>query len=122
MKQLSIIFFFLMSINALLAQDKSQYGTPEERADKMTKVMTERLVLDKEQVKIIHPINLKYAARAQKEIIDPDMSTWSQYWKVKKIDKEKDKELKPLLSHEQWKAYEKWKAEKMKEMWNRFFE
>lgn len=98
--------FIGLTIN-LQAQDLSLQnpGTPEQRADTLTKKMTADLQLTEEQVPVIYDLNLKYAKQVQTEILDKGASMWSLYTKGQKINKAKEKELKPILSQTQWEAY-----------------
>ena len=114
MKSITLIFLFLVSFGTVLtAQD---YGTPEERAEKMTSEMQKELPLAEEEVDTVKSLNLKYAKIIQREVIDKDLSKWSSYKKIKKINGEKEVELRGLLSESQYQNYEKMKKERSKSM------
>jgi hypothetical protein len=116
MKPFLLIFVALFCTTLLMAQDKSKYGTPEERATLVTDRMKSELPLREEQYAPIYKINLHYAKIVQKDIIDPGLSQWASYNKVMKINAQKEKELKPLLTENQFQAYQKMKSEAMQKM------
>ena len=114
MKSITLMFLFLISFGTLLtAQD---YGTPEERAEKMTFEMQKELPLAEEKVDTVKALNLKYAKIIQEEVIDKDLSKWSSYKKIKKINGKKEVELRALLSELQYENYERMKKEQSKSM------
>ncbi|MCO6479190.1 MAG: hypothetical protein J5I94_21325 [Phaeodactylibacter sp.] len=113
--------FFWLCINPLSVQAQSEYGTPEERAAKMTSRMREGLSLSDTQAGAIHALNLKYARRIQKEVIDADLNKVQAYFRIRNINKEKEQELLPLLDERQKKQYEQMKSEATKELLSRFF-
>lgn len=109
-----IFFFFTLSHGQELSFENP--GTPEQRADTLTQKMTTALKLTADQIPVVYGLNLKYAKVAQTEILDKDLSMWSMYMKGSRINKDKEKELKPLLSKEQWKLYKDFKAENRSQM------
>lgn len=121
MKTIISIFSLLVIMNYLQAQSMENPGTPEERAEKMTQKMEEDLPLRPEQVSVIQELNLKYARIIQTEVLNKNLSKWSRYNKSIKINKQKEKELKPLLSDSQWKNYEKLKSEAINKAWSQIF-
>ena len=118
MKNMLLLLLLLHSISSFAQND---FGTPEERAEKMTGEMHKAMCLSKNQKDSIHVLNLKYARRIQQEVIDTELNTWQQYRQAKKINRSKEKELLPLLTTEQRTAYETLKEAKTKEMWKRIF-
>lgn len=121
MKFLITIFTFLFCFSYLSAQTIDNPGTPEERAEKMTAKMQDELSLTKEQLPKVKALNLKYAQIMQTEVIDPEISMWTMYSRGNKINKKKEVELKPLLTEEQWKKYEKMSAAATKKIWSKIF-
>lgn len=121
MKKLLILCFLIATYVSLTGQTLENPGTPEERAQKITQEMTQFLPLDSTEVDTIYALNLKYAQKAQVEIIEPDMSMWSRYRKGQKLNKKKEEELQPLLSDAQWDNYLKQKAINKKEMLKKLF-
>lgn len=102
---------------ALFGQSKTpDYGTPQERAEKLTERMKGELSLRADQVDKVFSLNLKYAQIMQVEILDRDLSSWSRYNKGLQINKRKEKELQPLLSTEQYAAYEKLRNQAMQKI------
>ncbi|MCB0563727.1 MAG: hypothetical protein KDD01_05055 [Phaeodactylibacter sp.] len=122
MKYLVPVFVFLfIHLATTQAQSISEYGAPEERAGRMTERMEEELPLRSAQVKAIYALNLKYARRIQREVIDTDMNKLSGYFRIRSINKEKEEELLPLLDSRQKEQYEKMKVEATRELLARFF-
>ncbi|WP_353485132.1 hypothetical protein [Haliscomenobacter sp.] len=119
MKTLIILMLSCCAIT-MHAQSKtaSPFGTPQERAKLQTEKMKTVLLLQENQIKPIHALNLKYAEIMQKEVFDQGASQWTMYTKGSEINKRKEKELKKLLSDAQFKNYEKLKAEMRKQMMN----
>lgn len=118
--KMKYLILFLFQISAFCAFAQQNYGSPEERARQMTAEMHRAMQFEKAQKDSIYRLNLKYARRIQKEVIDRQLNVWRQYNQVKKINKLKEKELFPLLSETQRIAYEALKKEKTKELWKRF--
>ena len=119
MKTLIILLLSCCAIT-MHAQSKtaSPFGTPQERAKLQTEKMKTILLLQENQIKPIHALNLKYAEIMQKEVFDQGASQWTMYTKGSEINKRKEKELKKLLNDAQFKNYEKLKAEMRKQMMN----
>ncbi|MBC7861337.1 MAG: hypothetical protein IAF38_00100 [Bacteroidia bacterium] len=78
--------------------------------------MNIRLHLTEIQKPRVQAINLKYAKLVQKEVIEPELSEVSKYFKFMKIDSRKSEELKKILMPEQFKQYEKMKEEAIKKI------
>ena len=105
-----LCFFSISIITAQTTIEKvknGQYGTPEERANETSQKMKQGLNLTTEQMNKVQDINLRYAIRTENEVAKVKMSNWSKYWKIKSIQTDKDKELKPLLTADQFKKYAK---------------
>ncbi|MCA0366232.1 MAG: DUF4890 domain-containing protein [Bacteroidetes bacterium] len=110
----NIIFLALMLIcSSLFAQfNKDNPGTPKERAQAMTDTMVVRLKLSQEQKLRVYNLNLKYARVMQAEVVDSDKNKISKYWRANEINDQKETELKPILTKEQWISYEQIRNEK----------
>ena len=117
---IAVVSLFLFAIS-LQAQLPAEYDTPEKRAEKITLEMEKALPLQPEQIDTIKALNLKYAQKVQEEVLDSGLSMFSMYWKGKKINAEKEKVLKELLSEEQYNNYKKLKSEHSKKMMGKFF-
>lgn len=122
MKATIVIPFFLLLWSAASGQTLNHPGTPEERAQKITQEMTTHLPLDSAQIDTVHALNLKYARIAQSEIIDSQLSKWSMLQKGKKLNQQKEIELKALLTDEQWANYLTMKAQRQKGLINQLFQ
>ena len=87
--------------------------TPEERAQMQTDLMRQSLTLTEEQQPRVQEINLKYSRKVQ-DVYSTPGGKLQKLKKLKNISTEKDKEMKNVLSAEQYSTYEKNKEE-MKE-------
>lgn len=84
--------------------------TPAERAGVQTNLMVEMLSLSDEQIEPVRAINLKYAETAA-EIYYSDALGLSKLMKMRKMGKDKDEELKAVLTNEQFETYEESKGD-----------
>lgn len=121
MRSFFIISLLLLFVWSLSAQTLENPGTPEERAQKITQEMLKAIPLDTVQVDAVYALNLKYAKKAQVEIIDPKVSTWTMLRLGNKLSKEKEEELKLLISENQWQSYLKMKAAAQKKLFQQLF-
>ncbi len=78
---------------------------PENRAADLTTLMKNSLELTDEQAVTVQEINLRFAEKAEREIVRPNLGQWSKYWKIMAHQREKDQELKPVLTKKQFKKY-----------------
>ena len=122
MKRLATLILLIWSVTGLMAQSLDHPGTPKERAQKITQEMIKALSLDSVQVDTIFRLNLKYAQKAQSEVIEAEVSMWSRYRKGQKLNKQKEVELLPLLSGDQWENYQKHKAANKKKIFKQLFQ
>lgn len=81
------------------------FGTPESRTAQMDEIMQKGLLLQRDQMKKVHEINLRYAIRTEEEVLKADLSNWSRYRRLMKIQSEKDKELEKVLTATQFEKY-----------------
>ena len=68
--------------------------------------MSKGLGLNDQQIKKLKEINLRYSNRIEQEVVKPAMSDWSKYRKIMQIQSDKDAELQPILTLEQYDKYE----------------
>jgi protein CpxP len=99
---------FLLSATTLVAQNqKSGKGhgspTPEERAKRQTEKMKESLKLTSVQEPKVSAINLKYANKM--EDVRKMSDTAAQRKSTQALNKQKEGELKTVLTAEQFKLY-----------------
>ena len=119
---LSTCFLLLTCIltNPALAQDKADMlknSTPEQRAKVQTALMKAKLQLDTVQTAKVQAINLA-AAQKMEPLLKSDGGKLAKFRQLKEIDNTKDKDLKKVLTPDQYKQYEAAKEEmkeKMKE-------
>jgi len=91
--------------------------TPEQRAKMQTTMMVTRLSLDSGTQMKVYDANLK-AAQKLDPILKSGAHKLGSLREIKVIERQKDRDLKSALSHEQYKQYETMKEEmkeKMKE-------
>ena len=80
--------------------------TPEERAQFQTDYMKENLSLTGDQEKKVHDVNVKYAEKMQ-EAYEAPTNEQQKVKSMKRINGEKEAELKLILSADQYATYEK---------------
>jgi DNA-directed RNA polymerase subunit F len=93
-----------MTVNSI---KNGNYGTVEQRAQDITNEMTKGLKLTAEQQQKVHQLNLKYSAWSEEELVKNKTGMWARYRKLMSIQEAKDKDLKPILTAEQFKLYQK---------------
>lgn len=115
--KLTIVLVLLGFLSATdLQGQKKTPPTPEERASKLTEWMKTNLQLNDSQVAQVKDINLKYANKMQ-ELYDNTTLTRRQKLQVlTDNDQAKDKELKNVLTEEQFKTYQAKKDEVKKQL------
>jgi Spy/CpxP family protein refolding chaperone len=99
---------FLLSTATVVAQNQKMgkgHGspTPEERAKRQTEKMKESLSLTSAQEPKVSAINLKYAKKM--EDVRKVSDTAAQRKSTQALNKQKDTELKTVLTAEQFKLY-----------------
>jgi len=117
---LCFLLFTALINNPASAQDKADMiknSTPEQRAKMQTSMMKAKLQLDTVQVVKVQAINLT-AAQKMEPLLKGDGGKLAKFRQMKEIDSAKDKDLKNVLTPEQYKQYQAAKdemKEKMKE-------
>jgi hypothetical protein len=96
--------FAQMSVESV---KNGNYGTPQQRVTEMTEQMSKGLQLTTQQRPKVQAINLKYAEIAERDVVKQSLSSWSKYRKIMSIQADKDAELRPVLTAEQFKKYQK---------------
>jgi len=89
--------------------------TPEERAQFQTDYMKENLSLTGAQETKVHNVNVKYAEKMQ-EAYEAPTNDQQKLKAMKRINAEKEAEMKLLLSADQYATYEKNKEEMKKKV------
>ena len=116
-KPLIMIMAFVLLAQTAPAQSKLDKlmteTTPEERAEMKAKNLQEKLSLSEDQYQQVHEINLKYANKMQ-NIYSADQGKLQRLKSMKALSEDKDREMKQVLSSQQYEAYREEK-EKMKE-------
>jgi hypothetical protein len=85
--------------------DALKNTTPAERASLQTELMKSRLALTPEQTRAVAELNLKYANRME-PIIKGSSNSLTKMFQMRKINNEKETELKRMLSPQQWEKFE----------------
>ena len=118
LKILSLFFaLFLMGTNTTLAQSKVANLTEQQKEEikKNLEAYNVALNLSEAQKPKFEEITIKYA-KQMKAVKDNGGSRMSKYRKVKSIRKNKDAEMKRLLSKDQFKVYLEKQEEMQKKM------
>lgn len=103
------VAFLLIALLITTSQASAQESgrkTPEERAKVLTEKMKTELSLTTEQEPKVEAINLKYAKLNQETISTGSNRKLKTYKTIKKHREEKDKELKEVLTGDQYKKYQ----------------
>ena len=87
--------------------------TPEQRAQLQTNMMKTKLNLDSAQTLLVQDINLKYAKEID-PVLTGDADRMAKFRQMKSIQEKKNKELKAVLSKDQYKQYEELEEEMKK--------
>jgi hypothetical protein len=85
--------------------DELKNTMPEERASLQTELMKSKLALTPEQTRAVADLNLKYANRME-PIIKGSSSSLTKMFQMRKINNEKETELKRILSSQQWEKFD----------------
>jgi Spy/CpxP family protein refolding chaperone len=113
MNKLLVLFSIFLLASTSLAQPgygSFQNSSPEERAKIQTDQMREKLNFTDEQDSSIYEINLKYARKIQ-ELMKGEQERDEIRSKMGELMKEKDEELKGILTEEQFELYLNYKKE-----------
>ncbi|GAB3921025.1 hypothetical protein [Larkinella terrae] len=110
----ALFLIVLLAASASFAQ-RAPLGTPEERAAKLTARMKEKLNLTADQETPVAEINLKYA-RQNQSLMETGGRNLRTARQVQSSMKEKDKELKKVLTADQYKQYQTVKEEMKAEL------
>jgi len=85
--------------------DKLRNTTPAERAGAQTEFMKSKLGLSPDQMRAVSDLNLKYATKME-PVIKGSSGPLVRMREMREINDEKEKELKGILSPQQWEKYE----------------
>ena len=102
---LAVILFVFGMPQAFAQLDELKNTTPGERASFQTELMRSKLVLTAEQTQAVADLNLKYANRME-PIIKGSANSLSKMFQMRKINNEKETELKRILSPQQWEKFD----------------
>jgi len=111
MRTTKIILFLFTFLLALIANAQRGNMDPEEMAKRNTDAMKERLELNDDQLKKVEAINLETSKKMSEVFASASGSREAMREEMMAIDEEKDEALKPILTEDQWKEYEKMKEE-----------
>jgi hypothetical protein len=102
---LAVILFVFGMPQAFAQLDELKNTTPGERASLQTELMKSKLALTPEQTRVVADLNLKYANRME-PIIKGSSNSLTKMFQMRKINNEKETELKRILSSQQWEKFE----------------
>ena len=114
-----VVITLLFGIPRAFAQlNELKNTTPEERASLQTELMKSMLTLTPEQTQPVADLNLKYANRME-PIIKGSSSSLTKMFEMRKINNEKETELKRILSLQQWEKFDASRDEMRKQFEDR---
>lgn len=102
---LTVMLFVFGMPQAFAQLDELKNTTPGERASLQTELMKSKLALTAEQTQAVADLNLKYANRME-PIIKGSSNSLSKMFQMRKINNEKETELKRILSPQQWEKFD----------------
>lgn len=101
-----LVIALIIGVPQAFAQlDELKNTTPVERASLQTELMKSMLALTPEQTQPVADLNLKYANRMEPIIKGPS-SSLTKMFEMRKINNEKETELKRILSSQQWEKFD----------------
>ena len=118
MKKLGLLFMIVvLGTTISMAQNRSGQGNydPEETAKKQTEALKKELDLNKDQETKVYDLNLKAANKIdgyRKEMQSGGGDRDAMRAKFRKMRDEQNKEMKKILTDEQYKKYEKYLEER----------
>lgn len=108
-----LLLTFMLATTVIVAQNR-QNSTPEEMAKQQTEQIKEKCDLDKAQEKKVYEVSLKSGkemAKMRDEMRNGgDRDAMRE--KMMKLRDEQNKEMKKILSEDQYKKYEKYLEER----------
>ncbi|WAC13453.1 hypothetical protein [Dyadobacter pollutisoli] len=114
MKKTNVSITFILSlffaVNQVFAQSELKQMPADQRAKLQTERMTASLKLDAEQTQKVGQINLKYAQKMD-PVIEGSGSKMSRFKAFKSINKDKEAELKGVLTTQQFQQFQKQQQE-----------
>jgi hypothetical protein len=105
----TLVLFLFIGIGALHAQETTK-ASAADRAKKMSDKMKTELSLDSATYVNVYAINLKYAEK-NAEIRNGSEGKLAKLKSIKASNEEKEKEMKGVLSKEQFKKYKELQKE-----------
>ena len=99
-----ILFTAFIFLSICLQSSAQKLGDATERSTKLTEWMRINLSLTDEQLPVVRDINLKYAKRMD-ELKVNSLPKSEKMKQIEDNDKEKDKELKDVLTGSQFQTY-----------------
>ncbi len=103
----AIFCMICLSVSVLAQSSFASKGKvdPEQRAERRTKMMVEKLRLSKEQKEAVHPINLETAYQAQAIKSNEELSGKEKKSAIKSLRAEYEGHLEGILTPEQMEKF-----------------
>jgi hypothetical protein len=111
----AILLFVLVSLSNCIHAQQKKMATPQERADKLTQWMKTNLKLEDNQALQVQGINIKYANKTE-QLKNSNLSRQQKLQVLKADDEAKDKELRMVMTEQQFNTYLAKKDEVKKQM------
>ncbi len=103
---IAVLMLIFLSMNFVMAQRGTKMS-PEQMAKKQTEHMQAELNLTAEQVPQVEAINLKYI-ELMRDAKKSGLERQDMMFKMKELSDDKKKEMKAVLTKEQFKKYKKY--------------
>ena len=98
-----VVMSIIIMSNGLIAQES---GLSKENINTKISEQMESLNLNENQIKEFKDISKKFGKKLQ-ALRNSDMNRWEKLKEIKNLNNERDKEMKVLLSKEQYKQFKK---------------
>jgi hypothetical protein len=112
---IGVLLFGLLFTSGQAVSAQETKKSPEEKAKVLTERMKEKLTLIDDQSSKVYEINLKYIKKNE-QLQNSSGGRPSKLKTLKANQEAKDKELKSVLSSEQYEAYQQLKEQLMEEL------
>ena len=112
MKTITKILFVSIAL-LFVNQTFSQENTLEDKAATLTQNMQEQIGFSDEVAEKVYDINLEFVTKTD-ELKQSDTSKFKKFKSLKKLDENRDKALKDVLTKEEYETFKKNKSENRK--------
>ena len=114
-----LLWLLAATASFALQPPRGPQQTPEQRAQHMTEKMVNGLGLNDKQAQAVEEINLRYAQKIDEARRNPNASRTQKFDRIEELFRQKDNELKGVLTKEQFDRFKVKQDEKLNNMRNK---